>query len=216
MNRYQTEEEIMHSQTQKFDKQPILKGNLLEMRPLHESHFLRLFEVAKDPLIWEQHPANDRWKESVFKNFFRESINSGGALIAIDKKTGNVIGSSRYHGYNEKLSEVEIGWTFLARHYWGGIYNGEMKRLMIDHAFKYVSNVVFLIGPNNVRSQKSIEKIGGQISGKRFDGNGIDSLVFRITKLNWSNNSQLKLLNILIYTIRLYKSVYLLLNIYII
>jgi N-acetyltransferase len=46
-------------------------------------------------------------------------------LIAIDRKDGRVIGSSRFYGYDEGKREVEIGWTFLARSYWGGIYNGD-------------------------------------------------------------------------------------------
>jgi N-acetyltransferase len=59
-----------------------------------------------------------------------------------------VIGSSRYHGYNRCLSEVEIGWTFLAGSYWGGTYNGEVKRLMLRHAFQYVERVVFSESPS--------------------------------------------------------------------
>jgi RimJ/RimL family protein N-acetyltransferase len=32
--------------------------------------------------------------------------------------------------------EIEIGWTFLARRHWGGHINGEIKRLMLIHAFQ--------------------------------------------------------------------------------
>src|SRR5262245_13739814 len=105
-----------------FDLQPVLKGELLELRPLRPEDFQVLFAVASDPLIWEQHPAKDRYKEEVFKEFFREALESGGAFIAIDSKDGQVIGSSRFHGYNEEKSEIEIGWTFLARSHWGGLY----------------------------------------------------------------------------------------------
>ena len=109
-----------------FDLQPILKGELLGLRPLRPEDFHDLYAVASDPLIWEQHPIKDRYKEEVFKGFFREALESGGALIAIDSKDGQVIGSSRFHGYDKEKSEIEIGWTFLARSHWGGIYNREM------------------------------------------------------------------------------------------
>src|SRR5918911_4142384 len=112
-----------------FDLQPILKGELLELRPLRAEDFHDLYTVAADPFIWEQHPANDRYKEEVFKEFFREALESGGALVAIDAKTGQVIGSSRFYAYDEEKSEIEIGWTFLARSHWGGHYNREMKQL---------------------------------------------------------------------------------------
>ncbi len=164
-----------------FDLQPILNGELLELRPLRPEDFNDLYAVASDPLIWEQHPAKDRCKKEVFEIFFREALESGGTLLAIDSKDGAVIGSSRFHGYNEEKNEIEIGWTFLARSYWGGVYNREMKRLMLRHAFKFVNSVIFLVGPQNLRSQRAVEKIGGVRVGSRPDGSGRDSSVYQIT-----------------------------------
>jgi RimJ/RimL family protein N-acetyltransferase len=164
-----------------FDLQPLLQGDLLRLRPLRPEDFDDLYAVASDPLIWEQHPSRDRYKEDVFREFFREAMESGGALIAIDAKDGRVIGSSRFHGYDQGKSEIEIGWTFLARSHWGGVYNGEMKRLMLQHAFKFVKSVVFLIGPDNLRSQKAVEKIGGARVGSRRDASGRESVVYQVT-----------------------------------
>src|SRR6478752_2109559 len=107
-----------------FELQPHLQGELLELRPLREDDFAALFAVASDPLIWEQHPNSDRYQEEVFRAFFRDAMQSGGALLALDRNDGRVIGSSRYFGYDEANSEVEIGWSFLARSHWGGVYNG--------------------------------------------------------------------------------------------
>ncbi|MGA2194834.1 MAG: GNAT family N-acetyltransferase [Bryobacteraceae bacterium] len=164
-----------------FDLQPILRGELLGLRPLRPDDFHDLYAVASDPLIWEQHPSKDRYREEVFKGFFREALESGGALIAIDSKDGRVIGSSRFHGYDKEKSEVEIGWTFLARSHWGGAYNREMKQLMLRHAFQFVNRVIFLVGAQNLRSQKAMEKIGGVRMGSRRDTGGRDSFVFQIT-----------------------------------
>ena len=163
-----------------FNLQPTLKGQLLELRPLRPDDFRALYAVASDPLIWEQHPANDRYQEEVFKTFFREALDSGGALLATDRKDGRVIGSSRFNGYDEDKSEIEIGWTFLARSHWGGLYNGEMKRLMLHHAFQFVNNVIFVIGTGNIRSQRAVEKIGGVRVGLRTDPLGRESFVYRI------------------------------------
>src|SRR5271165_5650772 len=142
-----------------FDLRPNLEGELLRLRPLRLEDFQDLYAVASDPLIWEQHPIRDRYKEEVFQRFFREALESGGALIAIDSKDGQVIGSSRFHGYNKEKSEIEIGWTFLARSRWGGIYDREMKQLMLRRAFKFVNSVIFLVGPENLRSQKAMTKL---------------------------------------------------------
>ncbi len=165
-----------------FDYQPILKGQLIELRPICAQDNDGLYAVAADPLIWQQHPNTDRHEEAVFQSLFKESLESGGALIAIDITSQRIIGSSRYHGYSEAKSEVEIGWTFLARSYWGGVYNAEMKRLMLTHAFKFVDRVVFLVGPQNVRSQRAVEKIGGIRIGTRADASGRESLVYQLTK----------------------------------
>ncbi|MCI0740044.1 MAG: GNAT family N-acetyltransferase [Gemmataceae bacterium] len=163
-----------------FDLQPYLQGDLLVLRPLSAEDFDALYAVAADPLIWEQHPNKDRCQKEVFKIFFREALESGGALLAIDGKDGRVIGSSRFHGYDEARSEIEIGWTFLARSCWGGAYNGEMKRLMLRHAFRFVNSVIFLVGPHNFRSRRAVEKIGGVRAGSRLDGSGRESVVYRI------------------------------------
>jgi RimJ/RimL family protein N-acetyltransferase len=161
-----------------FDLQPHLKGELIELHPLTSEDWDDLFGVASDPLIWEQHPESDRYREDVFKIFFQGALESRGAFVVVDKKTRQIIGSTRYHGYDAKKSEIEIGWTFLARKYWGGRHNWEMKQLMLAHAFQFVENVVFFVGENNIRSQKATEKIGAVKSGtaKKVYGNRPASL----------------------------------------
>jgi RimJ/RimL family protein N-acetyltransferase len=164
-----------------FDLQPNLKGELIELRPLTSEDWDDLFSVASDPLIWEQHPESDRYKEDVFKVFFREAMECGGAFVIIDKESQQIIGSTRFHGYAPEQSEIEIGWTFLARKYWGGRYNRELKQLMLAHAFKFVEDVVFYVGENNIRSQKATEKIGAIKDGlvKKVYGNRPPSLNVR-------------------------------------
>jgi RimJ/RimL family protein N-acetyltransferase len=144
----------------RFDLQPHLRGELIELRPLTPEHWDDLFAVASDPLIWEQHPESDRYKQDVFRVFFREALESGGAFVVIDRKSQQIIGSTRFYGYDSEKSEIEIGWTFLARKYWGGCYNREMKRLLLDHAFQFVETVVFFVGEKNLRSQQAMERIG--------------------------------------------------------
>jgi len=164
-----------------FDLQPNLKGDLIELRPLRPEDWDDLFAVASDPLIWKQHPESDRYKEEVFRTFFQGALESGGAFVVIDAKSKQIIGSTRFHGYDPEKSEVEIGWTFLARKYWGGRHNREMKQLMLAHAFQFVENVVFYVGGNNMRSRRATEKIGAIESGmvKKVYGNRPPSINLR-------------------------------------
>jgi RimJ/RimL family protein N-acetyltransferase len=167
-----------------FDRQPTLTDGVVELRPLRPHDFDALYQVASDPLIWEQHPAKDRFKKEVFTGFFAEALQSGGALIITDAADGNVIGSSRFAGYSEENSEIEIGWTFLARSHWGGRYNRAMKRLMLRHAFGFVKRVLLVVDHENIRSQTAAQKMGGIRAGSRFDPAGRESFVYCITALS--------------------------------
>ena len=165
-----------------FDLQPTLSGQLLTLRPLAQSDFDAAFAAASDPLIWEQHPASDRYQEPVFRKLFGEMLASGGALVAIENATGRIIGWSRYHGYDPAASEVEIGWTFLERRFWGGRYNGEMKRLMVAHALRFVNRVIFVIGEQNIRSQRAVERIGATFAGPYTGSEGPGRVVYDIRR----------------------------------
>ena len=164
-----------------FDRQPTLVGELLELRPLRAADFAALFQAAADPLIWEQHPERERYQEATFRSFFEQALASGGALVAIDRATGTIVGSSRYHGHDPASGVVEIGWSSSPRTCWGGRYNGDMKRLMLAHAFRYVKKVIFIIGPENRRSQRAVEKLGGVRVRTTTDAQGEERLVYELT-----------------------------------
>lgn len=170
----------------RFDYQPVLRGDLVCLRPLVPSDFDSLYAVAADPLVWEQHPDKTRHQPVGFRAFFDQALASGGALLVTDTATDHVIGSSRFHAHDPERDEVEIGWTFLARSHWGGRYNKEMKRLMLRHAARFVSRVVFLVDPANLRSQRAMEKVGAIPAGRRLNGAGRESLVFAIATASYA------------------------------
>lgn len=177
-----------------IDLQPTLTGNLIEIRPLKREDFAALFAAASDPLIWKQHPESDRYKKEVFLRFFESAIDSKGAFAVVDRKSGKIIGSSRYWNFKPEKSEIEIGWTFLERAFWGGAYNGELKSLMLKYAFRFVENVLLIVGENNLRSQKAVEKIGGKFlrHEERAGSNGRigRNVVFVITRQEFQNRER--------------------------
>jgi len=167
------------------DLQPTLTGKLLQMRPLREDDWDAIYALARDPLIWEQHPDRERWREERFRVVFREGMESGGALVAVDLATRRPIGFTRYHDFRPEQSEIEIGWTFLARSHWGGKYNSEMKDLMVRHAFTFVNTVVFSAGVDNLRSRRAIEKLGAVRFGTEINRNGGESVVYHLTAASY-------------------------------
>ena len=171
-----------------FHVQPTLKGHLIELRPLRLDDFDSLFAAASDPLIWAQHPEPDRFKREVFTRFFDSALESKGALVIIDRETGSIIGSSRYYDYKPEARQIKIGYTFLERAFWGGTYNGELTKLMLDHAFQFVDDVLFEVGEDNMRSQRALQKIGAQFVKKveleRPYGNALPCVVFKISRIS--------------------------------
>lgn len=162
-----------------FDLQPVLEGELLRVRPLRSDDFAALSAVANDPLLWEQHP-DDRSEAAAFTAYFAGQLASRGGLAIVERATGDLAGSTRYDGYSPERSEVEIGWTFLARRYWGGPHNTELKRLMLEHAFRFVDRVVFLVDERNLRSRRAVEKLGAVENGTRRE-----MVLYEIRRADW-------------------------------
>ena len=142
--------------------QPRLEDDLYLIRALKEEDRDQLFEIASDPLIWDQHPAKERATRAGFDQFFDQSLASGGALVIIDKKLDKIIGSSRYELHKEDSKAVQIGWTYLSREYWGNGTNDKIKEMMIAHAFHYMDRVLLYIDHKNYRSQGAAKKIGAK------------------------------------------------------
>ena len=161
-----------------MELQPSLTGRLLRLRPLAAEDFEAVYAAASDPLIWEQHPENTRYRRDVFERFFATAMESGGAFAILDAATLDIIGSSRYYDYDPQARSVCIGFTFLARRYWGGQYNSELKQLMLAHAFRFVDRVLFHVGEGNLRSQKALSKIGAE----RFGQLNETTLIFKIDR----------------------------------
>ena len=169
-----------------FDLQPTLKGRLVSLRPMRSDDFDAVYEAAADPLIWEQHPEPLRYRRDVFQKFLDGAMESGRACVVIDLESSKIVGSTRFYNYSSERQEVAIGYTFLAREYWGRGYNHEMKALMIEHAFQFVERVFFEVGADTRRSQKALRNIGATLCGtanlSALDGTLNPHLVFEIKR----------------------------------
>lgn len=149
-----------------FSIQPILENEKINLLPLQEEDFERLYAVASDPLVWEQHPNKNRYEREVFQNFFEGAMLSQGAFLIMDKATDEVMGSTRFYDYNEKDNSIFIGYTFYGRKFWGGKFNPQVKKLMLEYIFQFVDVVKFHVGAENWRSRKAMEKLGATLIGE--------------------------------------------------
>ena len=137
-----------------------LQNNVVVLKPLQRQHFDSLFLVASDKLLWEQHPNPERYKLDHFTTFFEGALASDNAFLIFEKSTNEIIGCTRFYDYNEADKSVFIGYTFIARKFWGKGLNQQVKKVMIAHAFKNIDKILFHIGSENTRSQIAISRTG--------------------------------------------------------
>ena len=140
-----------------------LETNLFSLVPLDQSHYEQLYVVASNPIVWEQHPENNRWQEAIFVKFFQKAIrNHYRSFTILDKNSNKVIGSTRF--YSKTEDSIKIGYTFLSPEYWGTGANKEIKKAMLDYAFDFVDKVIFDVGKINIRSRIAVERLGAVLS----------------------------------------------------
>ena len=170
-----------------MDRQPILEGERVSLRPMREDDWEALYAIASDPAGWEQLPIHDRWREEVFAACFAEALEQKGALVVIDRASDTIVGSSQFReGEDEDGAFVEVGWTFFAPKVWGKGINPEVKRLMLAHAFQFADMVQFKVGETNYRSRIAVERIGAQRTRKthlaQYQGKRVLHLIYALRK----------------------------------
>jgi N-acetyltransferase len=176
--------------------QPYLHNALVRLEPLRNSDFEELFAVASDPLIWKQHPKPTRYLREEFRTYFVSGLACGGALLVKCACTSAVIGCSRYYDYDAALSQVYVGYTFLACKYWGGEFNSALKQLMLDYAFVHVETVRLDVGITNLRSQTAVERLGAVRTGTSIsttmDTLPRENVNYLLSRQQWARRQQLQ------------------------
>lgn len=145
-----------------FSIQTILENENFKLIPLKENDFERLYSIASDPKVWEQHPNKERYKKDVFENFFKGAMESNGAFLVVSKDSGEVLGCTRFYDFDEENKSILIGYTFYGRNSWGKNVNPQVKKMMLDYIFQYVETVNFHVGKENIRSQIAMERLGAE------------------------------------------------------
>ncbi|MBU4539278.1 MAG: GNAT family N-acetyltransferase [Weeksellaceae bacterium] len=172
-----------------FSIQTILENENLKLVPLKEGDFERLYKVASDPKVWEQHPNKERYKREVFENFFKGAMESKGAFLILSKNSDEVLGCTRFYDFDQGNKSILIGYTFYGRNSWGKNINPQIKKMMLDYIFQYVETVIFHVGKDNIRSQIAMERLGAEKMGEEeiayFGELPKINVVYEIKKGNW-------------------------------
>jgi RimJ/RimL family protein N-acetyltransferase len=148
-----------------------LEGSLVALEPLEPGHADGLWRAAQAPEIW-------RWLAPVgssreyFDRWFELSLTAQregreGVFAIRDRRSGDLVGSSRYLAVRPPDRVVEIGWTWLDPAVWRSGVNVETKLLLMEHAFERLEcvRVELKTDARNERSRAAMAALPAQFEG---------------------------------------------------
>lgn len=174
-----------------------LEGKHVLLRPLEPSDVEQLHTIAADERIWTHLPTNGFIRENLDRAleqaFQLRDAGEQYPFVIEDRRTGKLIGSTRYLEITPVHRKLEIGWTWLHPSVWATGINFECKLLLLTHAFETLTalRVQIKTGEQNLRSRAAILKIGAQFEGIlrkdriREDGTLRNTVVFSIIDEEW-------------------------------
>ncbi len=148
-----------------------LEGSLAALEPLREEHAEDLWRAAQAPEIWQwlarigsSREYFDHWLE-ISLAAHREGRE--GVFATRDRRSGEIVGSTRYLNVRPDDRVVEIGWTWLNPVAWRSGINVEAKLLMFAHAFDELEcvRVELKTDARNERSRAAMAAIPARFEG---------------------------------------------------
>lgn len=175
----------------------MLEGKFIRLEPLRKEHAAKLFEIGSNKEIW-------RWTTTNIENFgdmqkyvetaFTES-EQGISLpfVIIDKKSKEIVGSSRFGFISKENRSAEIGWTWIDPQWQRTYVNTEAKLLMLTHAFETWKcvRIEIITDVKNEKSRNAILRLGAKQEGILRNhliidtGRIRDSVIFSIIDSEW-------------------------------
>jgi RimJ/RimL family protein N-acetyltransferase len=174
-----------------------LEGHGVRLEPLSLEHEAGLKAAAQDGKLWElfftsvPEPAETRkYIEDALKGQGRGDMLPWAVR---DLKSGEIVGSTRYHDILPGSDRVEIGFTWYAARCQRSHVNTACKLLLFSYAFEEIRcKVVGLRTDNfNFRSQRAIEALGAKKDGvirhhwPRRDGSIRDTVMYSVLVAEW-------------------------------
>jgi N-acetyltransferase len=148
-----------------------LEGDHVRLEPLSRAHHEALCAIGLDEDLWRWTHSQIRTSEEMgayLETALRYQA-EGTALpfVTIDRRSGTIVGSTRYGNIDRGNHRVEIGWTWIGRNWQRTAVNTEAKYLMLRHAFETLGciRVELKTDALNERSRKAILRIGAKEEG---------------------------------------------------
>jgi RimJ/RimL family protein N-acetyltransferase len=149
----------------------VLEGALVRLEPLTIDHLEGLCAVGLDERLWTV-GLNALHTRDDIQRYIADALEQQHKGLAIpfatiDRRNGAVAGSTRFGAIDPVNKRVEIGWTWLGKHWQRTGLNSEAKFLMLVHAFEVwrCVRVEFKTDRLNTQSRNAILRIGAKEEG---------------------------------------------------
>jgi len=174
-----------------------LEGHGVRLEPLSREHEKGLAAAAQNGRLWELFytsvPEPDQTQAYISAALAGQEQGTMLPWAVRELKTGEIVGSTRYHDIIAAADRVEIGWTWYAQRVQRTHVNTVCKLLLFTHAFETLKcEVVGLRTDNlNFRSQRAIEALGAKKDGVirhhwvRRDGSVRDTVMYSVLAHEW-------------------------------
>jgi RimJ/RimL family protein N-acetyltransferase len=175
-----------------------LTGRHVDMVPLERAHASELQRALADPevrrfLVLPRGPTLADTEETLAILIERQDAGTDLPFATRLKRSGEIVGMSRFLHIDRENESVEIGGTVVDRRYWRTPVNTDAKLAMLGYSFEaaHVHRVSLQTDLRNLRSQAAIARLGAVREGIHredrllFDGYRRSSVVFSILATEW-------------------------------
>lgn len=171
-----------------------LIGERVALIPLQKEHIEPLFECSRNPAIWTYYPTEisslEDMKAFVNKALQGRERNEEFPYAVYDKSLNKMVGTTRYLRISEHNRNLNIGSTWYSPEVWRTRVNTECKYLLLQFAFEQweAVRVEIITTPDNIRSQKAIERLGAVKEGLfRKKYNRRDYVIYSVIDEEWND-----------------------------
>ena len=176
-----------------------LESNGISLEPMQPEHAAELAAAAGDGDLWELwFTSVPRPEENDAARYIEVALAGQAAghmlpWVVRDQRSGELVGSTRYHDILPAADRVEIGYTWYAARRQRTHVNTTCKLLLFRHAFEDLEcRVVGLRTDNfNFRSQRAVAALGARKDGvirhnkPRPDGSVGDTVMYSVLVHEW-------------------------------
>lgn len=174
-----------------------LENEIVLLKPLEKRDVGGILVAGSYPEIWTYLSTKIENEKDVHnfvdKTLQEKMLNKEFPFVIVDKKTGEIIGSTRFMDIDVQQQRLEIGFTWLTPSYWHTTVNTNCKYLLLSYCFEGLGlqRVQIKTDYANIRSQKAIERIGAVKEGIlrnhmiRKDGTTRHTVMYSVIKEDW-------------------------------